>query len=249
MMEAGTFIYNLYFITYGVLPYFTVAIVALSFMYKLTYWLRGSASKMPLLKAPSLSQAGFNVLAGLVLDLLLFRRVYRASFKLWCATWTMHLCAPLVLIGHLFFLTGPLHEVPTAALMTSLQEYVRKLSPYAIPAPLCKSALFIVGLVLVGALAALLVARLRSPLLRSISSPASYSNLVLLIVTSLLGLSMSADSLFIRRLTIQEVTLLSSLHGISAQLLFASIPFTLLHIFPGAEVTKLAYELRRLVRR
>ncbi|MEM4699699.1 MAG: hypothetical protein QXT74_01955 [Candidatus Nezhaarchaeales archaeon] len=247
-MGAGGLVEHIYFFAYGILPYLTIAAFSLGLLYKLAYWLSGPAARGPPAPSPSLPQAGSRIIAALILDLALFRRTYRADFRRWCLVLSMHICGAAVIVGHLYFLTEPLYEVPTEPLMSTAQAYVRQLTPVEIQPSVCKLVCFAIGLALAATLTSLLTSRVVNPVRRASSSFINYYNLALLNFTVYSGLAMSADSLFLHALPLETKAVLSALHGIAAQLFIASLPFTCLHVALGAVVTKVAYELRRLTR-
>jgi len=252
----------LYVATYGYLPFITVAVMALGALLRLTHWLNAPSSRATplMLKGASLSSLTARSIYGLVLDLVFFRRVYRVDPKLWAVTWTMHMCVAILIFSgihhaaHMYFL-GLADDKPTLLLepyeipIARLQDVVKAYIPPIMPTSVGRQASFVVGLVFTACLVILLARRLRDPAVRAISSLENFYDLMVLIAGSVIGLAVAFDQLFISYLSTHARVFLVSLHGLIAQLYFMSMPFTFyIHIVPGAELTKVAYELRRGVR-
>jgi len=257
----GSAISSLYVATFSYLPYLTVAVTALGFLHRFARWsLAPSSTTLRLRISPPSSSSAFKSLLNLVLDLLLFRSVYRESPRLWAVSWIMHLCAAFIMFSgvhhkaHLYLL-GLMDEAPSLMHepfrlpIPSLQGFFKLYIPPLIPDAIERPTAILRGAVFVCAPLILLIRRLRDPALRATSSLSVYYLLLLMISGSLMGTAITLDALT-PYLPIQGRMLLASMHGIIAQLFIMSIPFTCeIHMLPGGELTRIAYELRGWARR
>jgi nitrate reductase gamma subunit len=92
-------------ITYAVSTVFLIRVVG-----HLVSWARGMSQQSGAITAKSTSPA---TVIDVVLDILLFRRLFRTNKALWVASWTFHLSFALVLVRHLRYLFYP---VPAAVM-------------------------------------------------------------------------------------------------------------------------------------
>jgi len=252
---------GLYVATFSYLPYVTVAVTALGFLHRFARWSLAPSGTTLRLRGPHLSSSSaLKALFNLALDLLLFRSVYRENPRLWAVSWIMHVCAASIMFSgihhkaHLYLL-GLMDEAPSLMHepfeppIPSLQALLKRHIPPLLPDAVERPTAILRGAVFACMFLILLARRLKDPALRATTSLSVYYLLLLLISGSLMGTALALES-FTPYLSLHGRMLLVSMHGITAQLFIMSIPFTCeIHMLPGAELTKIAYELRGWARR
>ncbi len=194
------------FLVVGVLPYLTIPAFLIAMGYRVYVWAKTpQPGKMTLFPAPAGAMA-----KEIVVDALLFPRLFNSDRVLWFFSLTFHASLTLVVVGHFVDVAGLIGRLLIA--LGASPEGVRQMS-----AAVDGGA----AIVLLATGFTLLLRRLTTSRLREISSVSDYFALLLLLAIALTGYLM------------RSVTgpVLYPLHALLGQVLLVYIPFSkILHL-------------------
>jgi len=231
---------TLYAFSVTVLPYITIILFLLGVLLRAARWLSAPRGHSPPLSMPAAVRA-------VILDVILFRKVYRHDKAAWLLIFLFHMAAGGIIFGHM---RG--FKLWSAELFTPLGEGFQHFLVETLP--LYMGYLFIATQLLLLARRLLLEGR------KLLSHPDDYAALLLLLATSIAGQGMriappemvetAYTVTFIPRLVVLHLEKVPStpwllLHIILTQFFLIYIPYSkLIHIYTGV-ITSALYGSRR----
>ncbi|OYT55712.1 hypothetical protein CW703_00155 [Candidatus Bathyarchaeota archaeon] len=179
---------------------------------------------------------------NLILDVLLFRRVFRRDKVTWALSWPMHISAGLIIFSGVHhaahsYLLGISSEAPSVdGLVLPIPQFFRL--PLTIPGlPFPPIVIHILGIIFLVEVVLLLIRRLTVKKVAAISKFDVVFDLVMLICGGVVGVTMGF---------IGPLPILVAIHGIIAHIYFICIPWTFYtHIIGGMPFSAIASGVRK----
>lgn len=238
-MSPGVYL-TLYAFSVRILPYITVTVFLIGVFLKALRWLSAPRGHSPPLSAVS-------AIRYIILDVILFKKVYRHDKAIWLLLFLFHMAAAGIIFGHM---RG--FKLWSAELFTPLGEVFKDFLVEILP--------IYIGYLFIATQVMLLCRRLLLEGRKLLSHPNDYIALLLLLATSIAGQGMriappemvetTYTVSFIPGLVVLHLEKIPSapwflLHIILTQLFFMYIPYSkLVHIYTGVITTAL-YGSRR----
>ena len=179
---------------------------------------------------------------NLILDVLLFRRVFRRDKVTWALSWPMHISAGLIILSGVHhaahsYLLGIGSEAPSVDGLVLPIPQLFKL-PLNIPGlPFPPIVIHILGIIFLVEVVLLLIRRLTVKKVAAISKFDVVFDLVMLICGGVVGVTMGF---------IGPLPILAAIHGIIAHIYFICIPWTFYtHIIGGMPFSAIASGVRK----